>query len=161
MKTDVRIETQQANFKYRVSGLLVKNNKALFVKINDNSFYCLPGGHVELMENTKDAVIREYKEETGIDTKIEKLICIAENFFENKKCCHELGFFYLLSTDEDIKTEDFDIVENDNGELVNLHFKWLDIKNIEENIRPKFLKNMIEKQDFQFEHLIVKNDKII
>ena len=72
MKKDISIENEEYRFKYRVSGILIKDNKLLVVKINNNKFYCLPGGHVELMENTKDAVIREFKEETGIDTSIEK-----------------------------------------------------------------------------------------
>lgn len=160
MKQDIEIKNENCKFKYRVSGILIKNNKLLVVRINNNTFYCLPGGHVELMENTKDAMLREYKEETGIDTYIERLLYITENFFINTKECHELGFIYLLNTEEDIKTEDFTIVENDNGELVNLEFKWLDINNLE-NVKPEFLKNKLNLDNKNLEHLIIKNDKII
>lgn len=160
MKQDISIENEKYRFKYRVSGILIKNNKLLVVRINNNKFYCLPGGHVELMENTKDAIIREYKEETGIDTTIEKLLYVTENFFESSKQCHEVGFYYLLNTKDDIKTENFELIENDNGEKVNLEFKWLDIKKLE-NVKPEFLKNRLDVKKLNLEHLTIKNDKII
>ena len=160
MKKDISIENEEYRFKYRVSGILIKDNKLLVVKINNNKFYCLPGGHVELMENTKDAVIREFKEETGIDTSIEKLLFVTENFFLSSKKCHEVGFYYLLNTKQKIKTEDFKLIEDDNGEKVNLEFKWLDLNNLE-NVKPEFLKNKLNNSELKLEHLTIKNDKII
>ena len=35
--------------------------------------WCLPGGHIEEFENTRKAVIREVKEETGLDFEAEYL----------------------------------------------------------------------------------------
>ncbi|MFN8496128.1 MAG: NUDIX hydrolase [Caldilineaceae bacterium] len=32
-----------------------------------NGFWCLPGGHIEANEPARDAVVREVKEETGLD----------------------------------------------------------------------------------------------
>ena len=160
MKRDISIENEEYRFKYRVSGILIKDNKLLVVKINNNKFYCLPGGHVELMENTKDAIIREFKEETGIDTSIENLLFVTENFFVSSKQCHEVGFYYLLNTKQDIKIKDFKLIENDNGEIVNLEFKWLDINNLE-NVKPEFLKHKLKVDEVKLEHLTNKNDKII
>ncbi|MBO5477904.1 MAG: NUDIX domain-containing protein [Clostridia bacterium] len=160
MKQDISIENEKSKFKYRVSGILLKNDKILTVKINDNKFYCLPGGHVELMENTKDAVVREFKEETGIGTYVEKLLYVTENFFTNKKECHEVGFYYLLNTKNEINQEDYSLIENDNGEKVRLEFKWLDVKKLE-NFKPEFLKNRLNFENLNLEHLIIKNDKII
>ena len=81
MKKDIEIVSSNIKFKYRVSGLLVVDNKLLVCKINNNNFYCLPGGHVELFENSRDAIIREFKEETLIDVKVERLLYLTENFF--------------------------------------------------------------------------------
>ncbi|MDE6847136.1 MAG: NUDIX domain-containing protein [Lachnospiraceae bacterium] len=38
------------------------------------SEYAIPGGHVKVGETTEEALIREYKEETGADVKCERLL---------------------------------------------------------------------------------------
>ncbi len=162
MNQDIKISSVDGNFKYRVSGLLIVDNKLLSVKIDNNSFYCLPGGHIEIMEDSRNAMIREYLEETGINTKIDKGLFIVENFFEsNRKNCHELGIYYLLKPLERVETKDFTIVEKDKGRYTNLEFKW---QNIEEltNFKPEFLKQKIKEinNDNGIEHIIVQNDKI-
>ena len=60
------------------------DNEVLVVKMQNNPFYCLPGGHVKLGEDTQNAVIREIKEETGYNSHINKLITTTENFMERK-----------------------------------------------------------------------------
>ena len=57
MKEDISISYKDSKFKYRVSGILLKDNKLLTVKINNNDFYCLPGGHVEIMEDTNKTLL--------------------------------------------------------------------------------------------------------
>lgn len=63
---DIKINNSFERFKFRVNGILIHNNKILLVKIHKNTFYCLPGGHVKLGEDTESAIIREIKEETRI-----------------------------------------------------------------------------------------------
>ena len=50
---DIKIDSNEGKFKFRVCGILKHQNKYLIVKINNNKFYCLPGGHVELDEDTE------------------------------------------------------------------------------------------------------------
>lgn len=58
--------------------LLEKDNKILFMKRENTGYadgkYGLPGGHVEKNEEIKEAMIREAKEEIGIDIKSNDLI---------------------------------------------------------------------------------------
>ena len=56
---DIEIKTAQKKFKYRVNGIIIHNNKILTIKMKNNTSYCLPGGHVELGEDSKNAVLRE------------------------------------------------------------------------------------------------------
>ena len=44
--------------------------------------YDLPGGGIELGEQIEDALIREVKEETGIQVKVTKLVMARSNFFK-------------------------------------------------------------------------------
>lgn len=161
MGEDIKLSIQDYKFKYRVSGILVVNNKVLTVKIANNDFYCLPGGHVEMFEDTKHAAIREFEEETGIKVDIERLTFICENFFNgNLGKMHELGFYYLLKPQENIKTNDFEIIEKDKCGDVSLKFKWMDVDSVE-NFKPEFLKDRIKSLPQSVEHLVILNDKII
>ena len=63
---DVKIDLDDFNFKYRVCSVILKNNRVLFVEINNNGFLCCPGGHVELGEDSISAVKRETEEEIGV-----------------------------------------------------------------------------------------------
>ena len=59
-----------------VDAIIVENGKILLVqrKYPPNvDSWVLPGGHIDLGEIVEDAVIRESKEETNLDVKIEKL----------------------------------------------------------------------------------------
>lgn len=54
-------------------------NEILLVKNRYHGVYTTPGGQVEISENLVDALIREIKEETGINVMVNKLICVSSN----------------------------------------------------------------------------------
>lgn len=161
MNQDIKILNDKYKFKFRVSGILLVDDKILTVKINNNDFYCLPGGHVELMENTKDAILREFKEETKINVDINRLLFITENFFNgNLGKFHELGFYYLLNPLEKVNTNDYELLEKDKDGIVKLTFKWIK-KDELKNFKPEFIKNEIDFNSKDVKHFIIKDDKII
>lgn len=60
-----------------VDAVILQENKIVLIKRKNDPFkgyYALPGGFVDYGEKTEDAVIREVLEETGLKTKIEKLV---------------------------------------------------------------------------------------
>ena len=132
MRESIKIKTRNYNFKFRVSGLVIKNNKLLLVDMDDSGFLCLPGGYVELGETTQVAVKRELLEEVGKKFDISKYLGVVENYFINKysKKIHEISFYYLMIPIENIDTNDFTIIENDKGHKIKLDFKWIDLNEI-------------------------------
>jgi 8-oxo-dGTP diphosphatase len=61
-----------------VKGIILNDGKALIIKREDNDEVAagtweLPGGKIEFGENLESALIREAKEETGIDIDVERL----------------------------------------------------------------------------------------
>lgn len=158
METDVKIVTEEHEFKLRACGIVCKDNKFLLVRIKNNNFYCLPGGHVELGEDTEHAVIREMKEETGYNLKINKLLAITENFYnKSNKRWHEIAYYYLMEPLDNIQTENKTIIENDKGELKKLEFIWWDTnEELPLEIKPVFIKEKLKNRDFELENIIVK-----
>lgn len=150
---DIKIDSNEGKFKFRVCGILKHQNKYLIVKINNNKFYCLPGGHVELDEDTDCAVLREMKEELNFEVKIKKLIAINQNFFktENNLPFHELGFYYIVEAknENDIIFEDYSRDELDKGIIQHLDFKWCtleELKNID--FKPNFIVDTLQNDNF-------------
>jgi len=121
----------------------------------------LPGGHVHVGESSKDSIIREFKEEVNVTCNDIKLISITENFFLNKekKKVHEICYFYLVDTNDEIEVKDYSCVENDEGIMKNLEFKWIDLNALKDaNFRPNILINKLMKKNYEFEHIIYDNE---
>ncbi len=60
-----------------------------------------------------------------------------------------------MSPIENIDTNNFTIIENDKGHKIKLDFRWIDLKKVNNyDIRPRFLKQILESENFVFNHLI-------
>ena len=56
-----------------------------------------------------------------------------------------------------METKDYEIVENDEGELKHLHFKWCPLDEIDNiDFRPSELITKFKSRNFDFEHIIIK-----
>lgn len=154
---DLKIKDGNSKFKCRVNGIIVKDNKVLVVQIEGNDFYCFPGGHISLGEDSKSAVVREMKEETTYDVKVENLTAVVEGFFKGRedKDFHEISFYYYLTLKNDIEAKDYERIEDDHGKLVRLKFKWVDCNDLDKiDFRPNVLAQKVKNKKWQFEHII-------
>lgn len=124
-----------------VLGLIKRDNKILVSKGYDNikaeEFYRSIGGGIEFLENSKDALKREFKEELGIDINVGQFLEISENIFTyNGKNAHELILFYNVNIKESDYKEIYHIID-DNCETDAM---WIDIdkfKNKELKLYPE------------------------
>ena len=63
-----------------VDGIIENDKKEiLLVKNRHHNQWTVPGGQVEVGENIIDALIREIKEESGIDAVVKQLVCVSSN----------------------------------------------------------------------------------
>ncbi len=70
------MDLEKVSFSCRIYGILVENKKILLTRSRfiRREFVNFPGGGVEIGEAPKDALIREYQEETGLSIKIKKIL---------------------------------------------------------------------------------------
>ena len=122
---------QRVNFHVACYLILEKDNKILLQKRQNSGYfdgyYSVPAGHLEEKETCIDCIIRETKEEIGIDIKREdtNLIFTSDASKKNNYICL---FFKTNKFDGDIK-----IMEPEKcSEL-----RFFDIDNLPENLVPE------------------------
>ncbi|MBR6383152.1 MAG: NUDIX domain-containing protein [Lachnospiraceae bacterium] len=140
-------------FRFRAGGIIIHDNKMLFVqsKFGDKYYYMI-GGCVHIGETTKNCVEREVYEEAGIRAHTIRLAVLCENFFKgdggiiNGKDCHTIEMYYILSVDE---LTEFKTLTDDGEDLV-----WIPIEEVKNSfIKPSFIPERIDE--------ILSEDKII
>lgn len=148
---DILFEVEGYKFNVRSSCIIKdkKHQKVILTNmraIKSHQAFLLPGGRLELTKNSKEAVIREIKEELGIDIEcnlisIEEIIVKDQNF-------HMLDFVYYA------EINGFSGIKNlDDGWD---KFKIVNINEIDKyDIRPKTVKEMIKNKEYNnIEHNI-------
>src|SRR5437660_6897702 len=76
--------------------------------------YTLPGGHIEVGETMKEAVIREVKEEVGLDVEVAEMLLMQEAIFTEEfwKRKHFIFFDFLCkSKDQQVKLDERELQE--------------------------------------------------
>lgn len=123
---DIRIIIDGIKLNVRAGIMLIKDNKILLHKNDNKDNCCLPGGGVHFLESSEEAIIREIKEETGLDIKVEECISTIENLFEHDGIkFHEIYFIYKGSFIDDVDTNK--IIENIEGKPIKYCFVDLDM----------------------------------
>ena len=100
-----------------VLGIVKRDNKILvskgYDKIKNEIFYRSIGGGIEFLENSKDALKREFKEELNIDINVGDFLGISENIFTyNGRNAHELILFYNVDISDLNYKEKYHIIDD-------------------------------------------------
>lgn len=100
-------------------GALIRNRKGEILLVQSPKWlekrYSVPGGHVEYKERLEEAVVREVKEETGLDVKPIKLLLIQqviepEEFYLRNK--HFIFFDFLCDAlSEEVKLDNVELAD--------------------------------------------------
>jgi 8-oxo-dGTP diphosphatase len=116
-------------------GIVIKDDKVLLSRQFGDS-YDLPGGGVDLGEELEAAVIREVKEETGIDVTNPINLGAENSFFHsahgNKKSYHAILLYYICTYQGgELSTDGFDEYEKQYVEMA----EWVPLSSID-TIKP-------------------------
>ncbi len=83
-------------FNFRVAGLFVADGHVLVCDENEDGYCMLPGGRIELGEDSRTSLLREIAEEIGLAAEVGELLLTSESFYVREgQQFHELGLFYL------------------------------------------------------------------
>ena len=141
---DIKFEKDDYKFNVRSSCIIKdkKHEKVLLTymrAIKDHNAFLLPGGRLEILENSEEGILREIKEEVGLNLDY-KLVSIEENIVKDTKF-HMIEFIFYTEIDN------FEMLTNlDDGWD---KFEIVEIKDIDNyDIRPKSVKNLIKENSY-------------
>lgn len=156
---DCTFETEQGKFNFRVGVIIVKDGKALMARNpNDRrAYYYSVGGRVQYGEEMTAAVIRELKEETGIDCEVDRLVCIHENFFVDSFGVpyHEISAYFTIK-------ENDQLMQIENGHLTDHgpegeYLTWIDLKHSDGlTLYPAFIKTIDFDKETDVKHFVTR-----
>ena len=128
-----------------VGGLIVNKEGKILLAQSNKWFdkWTIPGGHIELGETMKDAVIREIKEEVGLDITVERLLLTQEAIYTNQfwKKRHYVFFDFLCRCEKDTVTLDNREIQDYSwvwpGEALNLNLESFTRNVVEKYLAPR------------------------
>ena len=146
---DITVEVEGQMLNIRTAMCMIHNNKLLTHRNINSDHYAIPGGRIQIGEDSAKALKREVMEEMGKEIELIGYVTTIENFFEmNGKKYHEIEFVHLaeFKNEEDKKIEE--TIKNIEGKEY-LQYEWVDINKIDEYpIMPKAIKQGIKEGKF-------------
>jgi len=95
--------------------LVVRDGKILFQRRTDNGRWGLPGGLLEMNETYEQAAVRETREETGLEVKLDSFLGIFHNYnmvWSNGDAAHVLTAMYtagIVSGEPRVDEESYEL----------------------------------------------------
>lgn len=123
-----------------ISVAIVRNGKKFLAlegydRKKNETFYRLLGGGVEFGELSEQTLVREFKEELGLNIRVNSLIKVVENIFNYEgQAGHEICFVY------DVDLLDKALYQKDELSMIEEEHKgksavWIDVNGVD-NIYP-------------------------
>lgn len=126
----ITLDYLRSSIRNTVRGLLRRENKVLVLEEEHKGevYYYLPGGGIEFLETSEDALKREIKEELNIDIIDYHLLHIINNIFEIDGIkAHEIVQIYEISNMDNERLIDGTIME---GDIMPCKMKWIEINEL-------------------------------
>ena len=93
---DFRTRIDNQVFGVRATALIIKDGKIFLTKDSKGRYYTI-GGAIAVNEVAADAVVREVKEELGVDSCVNKLAFVVENQFTHGSIAfHNIEFHFIV-----------------------------------------------------------------
>jgi ADP-ribose pyrophosphatase YjhB (NUDIX family) len=152
----ISVQLSGQRFQVRAAAAILHEGFVLLHRAPGDEYWALPGGRVEIGEESTATILREMKEELGEEIICGRLLHVAENFFDLAgRRNHEIGFYYLAALTETSpyldKAQTFRGLEHELG----LEFRWFPVHDLTKiNLRPTFLRTSLAASPLVFGHAV-------
>ena len=161
INNDICFQTaDKRRFRLRAAAIIIENGCVLFATNDLESYYYSIGGGIELGETAEEAVLREVKEETGVDYEIDRLAFIQENFFKRDDgmlkdlSCHEITFYFMMKSRGSQQLNSHSMTANN---TIEERMVWLPIDKLSEyEAYPFFFREKLKNLPAYPEHIVTK-----
>ncbi|MGV3079932.1 NUDIX hydrolase [Streptococcus sp. 32226D021BW] len=150
---DFRTRVDNQIFGVRATALIIKDGKIFLTKDYKGRYYTI-GGAVEVNEVAADAVVREVKEELGIDSCVNQLAFVVENQFTHEdRDFHNIEFHFIVEPIGEVPEK---MIE---GELKQI-CEWIALDNLVNlDVVPVFLAEELPNWNGQVKHIMNMKEK--
>ena len=140
-------EYELAGIETIARGVCVRDGKLLLCRAKGGASTYLPGGHIEFGETGRQALVREVKEELGVESSTGAFLGVVENaFLQHGKPHAEINLVYEL----ELGTGDGELPPL-NSQEDWIEFEWCDLNRLDEaNLLPPAFRSLSEWPDVRF-----------
>jgi ADP-ribose pyrophosphatase YjhB (NUDIX family) len=141
----IEFTKDSVRFNYRVAGVCVQQAHVLLHREITWGVWALPGGRVQWLESSRDALLREMEEETGLRVDVGRLLWSVENFFAfDGLRFHELGLYYAMTLPDGSSRNDVGSEFTGFEGEVPIIFRWVRIDRLQDlPLFPAFLRSAL------------------
>lgn len=159
MNDDICFQTvDNKRFRLRAAAIIIENGCVLFATNDVEKYYYTIGGAIELGETAEHAVLREVKEETGVDYEIDRLVFVQENFFKRDDgmlkgfACHEITFYFLMKSRGSQQLNSHSKTANN---TIEERMVWLPVEDLSKyEAYPFFFRQRLKSLPQSVEHIV-------
>ncbi len=153
----IHFKTPEGVFNHRVAAVVIDDGYLLLHKSEKDDFWSLPGGRLELLEDSKTALEREFLEEVNEALQVERMLWIVENFFDYEaKQFHELGMYYLATlANKEAELRHKSVSHVGYEPALKLIYKWFKLEDVKDmRVFPSFLREGVSQIPATCMHLV-------
>lgn len=141
MKDALMHSEKEKKFHVRVRAIVRDGDHILAVKMKGADYCFLPGGHHEFGESLSDALLREIKEEMGLEGEIRQYLGVVENGWANGDVYHAEANHAFEVVIPGIRAE-----KDPASAEEQLEFLWVKLEDFEkQDFRPLVMRPLITK----------------
>lgn len=134
----------------RVRAIIIKQNSVLLIKRtkNNSNYWVFPGGGIDPGETNELALVRECKEELGIDINLHQLYLELKS--SKPKIKGQMEFFYICEIIGGVLGNVNGLEYQKNSGYEGKHeIDWVDIKSLTKiDLKPAEVRNRVYKEFF-------------
>lgn len=136
-------EYELAGIETIARGVCVRDGKLLLCRAKGGSTTYLPGGHIEFGETGRQALVREIREELGVEARAGAFLGAVENsFIQHGKPHAEINLVYAVEISEGELRSQEDWIE----------FEWCDLGRLDSaNLLPSNFRRLADWPDVCFD----------